>query len=160
MIGTTVNGPNGQVYPTSSNDLVKITNSGNFEPDPFKSTSKRSNRHKNKNKSKQKEGKEEATVGGVIKAAPIHPAEEEPDPTEHIPDSNNVESSKDGSDESSQEENSSNNDDDIDTDMERVFVMINSGFNEEANMFDPKAQRKSTMPTATLPLLTMKLLVV
>ena len=33
-------GPNSQAYPTSSNDLVEMMNSGNFEPDPFQSKSK------------------------------------------------------------------------------------------------------------------------
>ena len=50
-------GPNGQVYPTSSDDLVEMMNSGNFEADPFKQTSKRSNQHQNKNKGTQNEGK-------------------------------------------------------------------------------------------------------
>ena len=43
-------GPNSQAYPTSSNNLVGMMNSGNFEPDSFKSRSKRQNRNKNKNK--------------------------------------------------------------------------------------------------------------
>ena len=37
-------GPNGQAYPTSSNELVEMMNSGTFEPDHFKPKSKRGNR--------------------------------------------------------------------------------------------------------------------
>ena len=40
-------GPHGQAYPTSFNELVEMMNSGNFEPDPYKSKSKRTNRNKN-----------------------------------------------------------------------------------------------------------------
>ena len=144
MVGTTVNVLH---WPSVSN-LVQWSsrnkNSGNFEADPFKQTSKQSNRHKNKNKNKgkQNEGKEEATVGGVIDAAPIHPTEEAPDLTENVPDNNDAEPSEDSSDESSQEEDSSHDDDAIDTDMERVYAMINSGFNKETNIFDPKVEEE------------------
>ena len=78
----------------------------------------------------------------MIDAAPVHLAEEEPDPTENVPDSDNAESSEDNSDASNQEMDSSNDDDNIDTDMEQVFAMINSGFNKETNMFDPKTEEE------------------
>ena len=132
-------GPNCQAYPTSFNYLVEMMNSGNFEPDSFKSRSKRQNWNKNKNK--QNTEKEEKTVGAVIEPAPTTPTAEVPDPTEDVPDSDNVESIKDDSEVSSQKYDSSD-DNDIDTDMERVFAMINSGFNEDTNLFDPKAEEE------------------
>ena len=61
-------GPNGQAYPTLSNDLVEMMNSGNCKPDSFKSRSKRNNRNKNKNK--QNKGREGETIGVVIEPAP------------------------------------------------------------------------------------------
>ena len=130
--------PNDQVYPTSCNDLIEMMNSGNFEPDSFKSRSKRSNRNKNKNK--QNTGKEEETVGAVIKPTPTTSAED-PDPKEDGPDSDIAESIEENSEVSSQE-NDSSGDNDIDTDMERVIAMIHSWFNEDTDMFDPKAQQK------------------
>ena len=137
-------GPNGQAYPTTSNDVVEMMNSGNFEPDPFKPKSKRSNRHKGKGKGKrnQNKEKEEETVGEVIGSTPIRPTEEEPPQTENVPDTDNDELSEDTSDESSQEEDSSDDDDDIDTDMERVYAMINSGFNGEPDAFDPETEEE------------------
>ena len=57
--------PQGLAYPTSSNELVEMMNSNNFEPDTFKSKSKRNNRRKNKNK----DDKEEETVGAIIEPA-------------------------------------------------------------------------------------------
>ena len=116
-----------------------MMNSGNFEPDSFKSRFKRSNRNKNKNK--QNERKKEETVGTVIEPAHTNSTEEELDPTEDVPDSDNAESIKDDLEVSSQEDDSSD-DNDIDTDMERVFVMINSGFNEETDMFHPEAEEE------------------
>ena len=118
-------GPNGQAYPTSSNDLVEMMNSGNFEPDSFMSRSKISNRNKNKNKQNKGKEEEEETVEVVIEPAPINPREEELDPTEDVPDNYNAESIKGDSEVSSQEDDSSK-DNDIDTDMEHVFAMINS----------------------------------
>ena len=82
--------------------------------------SKRSNRNKNKNK--QNEGKEEGTVGAVIEPAPSNPTEEELDPMEDVPDSDNTESIENDSEVSSQEDDSSD-DNNIDTDMERVFTI-------------------------------------
>ena len=46
-----------------------------------------------------------------------------------------MESIEDDSEVSSQEDYSSD-DDNIDTDMERLFAIINSGFNEGTNLFD------------------------
>ena len=77
----------------------------------------------------------------MIEPTPTHPPEVEPDPTENLPDNDNTESNKDNSEALSQEDDSSD-DYDIDTDMERVFTMINSGFNEDTNLFDPKAKEE------------------
>ena len=133
-------GPNGQAYPTLSNDLVEMMNSRNFEPNSFKSRSKRSNRNKNKNK--QNKGKKEEIVRAVIEPAPTIPKEEEPNLTEDVPDNDNTESTKDDSEVLSQEDNSSDNDN-IYTDLKRVFTMINSEFNEETNMFVTKYYRET-----------------
>ena len=62
--------PQRLAYPTSSNELVEIINSGNFEPDSYKSKSKQSNRKKNKNK----DDKEDETIGAIV------------EPTESIPE--------------------------------------------------------------------------
>ena len=62
MVGIESNGPNGQVYPTVSNNLVEMMNSGTFEPDPFKLRSKRGNCKK-----KKKEEKDKETVGAFLK---------------------------------------------------------------------------------------------
>ena len=62
--------PHGLAYPTSSNKLVEMINSWNFDPDFYKSKSKQSNHKKNKNKDE----KEEETVGAIV------------EPTESIPD--------------------------------------------------------------------------
>ena len=43
---------------------------------------------------------------------------------------------------SSQEDDSSDNDN-IDTEMERVFAMINSRFNIETDMFNPEAEEEN-----------------
>ena len=63
------------MYPTSSNDLVEMMNSGKFDADSFKPTSKRSNRKKNNHKKKQDEEIEEETVGALIDNAFIQLAE-------------------------------------------------------------------------------------
>ena len=55
-------GPNGQAYLTLSNDVVEMMNNGNFEPDSFKSRSKRLNWNKNKNK--KNKGKDEKNSRG------------------------------------------------------------------------------------------------
>ena len=47
--------PQGLAYPTSSNELVEMMNSGNFEPDSYKSKSKQNNRKNKKNKNKDDE---------------------------------------------------------------------------------------------------------
>ena len=73
-------GPNGQAYPTSSNDLVEMMNSGNFGPDPFHSKSKRNNQNKNKNK--KKDEKEEGTVRAIIEQVSDTTTTDEPDPVE------------------------------------------------------------------------------
>ena len=81
-------GPHGQAYPTSSNDLVEMMNSGNFEPDPFKPKLKRSNWVKNK----KKEEKDEETVGAIVEPNPTTLTIDETDPVEEVPDSDNDES--------------------------------------------------------------------
>ena len=53
---------------------------------------------------------------------------------------NRAEPREDSSDKSSQEEDINNDDDDIDIDMEHVYAIINSGYNEETDMFDPEAE--------------------
>ena len=70
--------PNGQAYPTSSNELVEMINSGNFGPDLFKSKSKQNNRKKNKDE------KEEETVGAIVEPTgpiPDTPTTDDPNPT-------------------------------------------------------------------------------
>ena len=59
----------------------------------------------------------------------------------NIPDIDNAESIDDDSEVSSQE-NDSSDDNDIDTDIERVFAMMNSGFDEDADKFDSKAKEE------------------
>ena len=81
------------------------------------------------------------TVGAVIEPAPTTPTAEEPDPMEDVPDSDNAESINDNLEVSNQEDDSSD-DTDINTDMERVFAMINSGFNEDTNKFNPEAEEE------------------
>ena len=76
-------GPNGQAYPTSSNELVEMMNSGNFEPDLFKSKFKQNNQNKNKNKNKDE--KEEETVRVIVELTGPNPntsTTNDPDPTE------------------------------------------------------------------------------
>ena len=87
-------GPNGKAYPNLSNDLEEMMSSENFQPDSFKSRSKRYNWNKNINK--QNVGKENETVGvgAVIEPAPIIPSKEQ-DQTEDVPDSDNEKSIKD-----------------------------------------------------------------
>ena len=132
-------GPNGQAYPTSFNDLVEMMNSGNFEPDPFKPKSKRSNRNKNRNK--KNEEKDEETIGAIVEPSPTTPTTDKPDPVENVPDSDNDEPIDDDLEASSQRDDSSD-EDDIDTDMQRVFALINSGFDEDASKFDPEAEEE------------------
>ena len=64
---------------------------------------------------------------------------EEPETADNVSDSNNTGLIEDHLVVLSQEDDSSD-DDDIDTDMERVFAMINSPFNEDTNLFDPEAE--------------------
>ena len=73
-------GTHSQAYPTLSNDLVEMMNSGTFEPDSFKPESKRSNWVKNNNK--KKEEKDEETVREIVKPIPTTPTMDEPDPVE------------------------------------------------------------------------------
>ena len=151
-------GPNRQAYSTLSNDLVEMMNSGNFESDPFKPKSKRSNRNKNRNK--KKEEKDEEIVRAIVEPYPTTPTTDETDRVkDEVSDSNNDESINGDSNVSSKGNNSSEVGD-IETDMQRVFALINSGFNKDNNKFDPKAEEKDTMLIAIKPSTTTKLLAV
>ena len=88
-----------------------------------------------KQRDKKNKEKDEETVGVVIKPAPTTPTTEEPDPVENVPDSDNAESIDNDLEVSSQE-NDSGDDNDIDKYMERMFAMMNSGFDEDADKFD------------------------
>ena len=100
--------PNGQTYPTSSNDLVEMINSGNFEPYSFKPRSKRFNRNK---KNKKKEEKDKETVREIVESIPNIPTMDKPDPVEDaVPDSDNDESIDGDSDTSSKGDDSSKED--------------------------------------------------
>ena len=115
--------PQGLAYPTLSNKLVEMINSGNFDPDLYKSKSKQNNHTNNKNKNK--DDKEEETVGAIVEptelfadAPPIDPS-----PTEQDSDS----------DATSEGDNSSEIDDE-ETDIRRVFALVNSGHYEDDNL--------------------------
>ena len=131
-------GLKGQAYPTSYNDLVEMMHSGNFEPDPFKPKSKRANRIKNKNKNKEE--KDGETVGAVVEPAPTTPTMDEPDLVEdEVPDSDNDESIDIDLDALSKGGHLSEVDD-IETDMKRMFALINFGLDESDDKFDPEAE--------------------
>ena len=73
-------GPNGQAYPTKSNNLVEMMNSKTFEPDLFKPKNLKRGTWK-----KKKEDKE--TVGTIIEPVPNKPTAAESDPVgEEVPD--------------------------------------------------------------------------
>ena len=132
-------GPNGQAYPTSSNDLVEMMNSGPFQTDSFKPRSKRFNRNK---KNKKKEEKDEEIVGAIVEPIPNTPTTDEPDPAEdEVPDSDNDESIDNNLDALSKGDNSSE-EDNIEADMRCVFAFIDSGLNEDNTRFDPKAEEE------------------
>ena len=70
--------PAAQAYPTVSNALVDMLNSGNFTPDSFKAVNaKNKNRNRNKNKNKNKEDKEDEVVGAIVEP-------EEPSPVPQV----------------------------------------------------------------------------
>ena len=69
--------PQGLAYPTSSNELMEMMNSGNFDPDSYKSNSKRGNRKKNKNK----DDKEEETVRAIVEPTDLIPDAPPTDPS-------------------------------------------------------------------------------
>ena len=120
----------GLAYPTLSNELVEMMNSGNFEPDPYKSKSKRNNWNKNKNKDE----KEEETVGAIdelTELIPDTPPTDDPNPTEEENDSD----TDSGGDDQSEEK-------DEETDIRRVFVLVNSELDEDDDLFDPEAKEE------------------
>ena len=123
--------PQGLAYPTSSNELVEMMDSGNFEPDPYKSKSKRNDCKNNKNKNK--DDKEEETVGAIV------------EPTESIPDAPPTDpnpTEQDSDSDASSEGDDSSEEDDEEADIRRVFALVNSGHYEDNNLFDPEAEEE------------------
>ena len=150
--------PNAQAYPTSTNELVNMMNSGNFEPDPFKSKSKSKRNNWNKNKNKNKDEKEEEVVGAIVEPTvliPDTPTNDEQDLTdddtpvmdesrpvkEDVPDSDSDESTNNDSVTDSKGDKSIE-DDDEEADIRRVFTLVHSGFNEDDDRFDPEAEEE------------------
>ena len=126
--------PQGLAYPTSSNELVEMMNSGNYEPDPYKSKSKQNNRKNNKNKNK--DDKEEEIVGAIV------------EPTKSIPDTPptdpNLTEQESDSDTSSKGDDSSEEDNE-EADIRRVFALVNSELYGDDDLFDPESQGGKTL---------------
>ena len=81
---------------------------------------------------------------------------DESDPVdEDVPDSDSDESIDNDLDTDSKGDDSSEADDE-EADIHRVFALVNSGFDEDANRFDPEAEEEKTMLTAMKHSMTMK----
>ena len=72
-----------------------------------------------------------------------------------MPDSDSDESIDNDSDTDSKGDDSSEEDDE-EADIRRIFALINSGFDEDADRFDPEAEEENTMLTAMKHSMIMK----
>ena len=123
--------PQGLAYPTSSNNLVEMMNSENFDPDSYKSKSKRNNRKNNKNKNQ--DDKEEEKAGAIVESTELIP---------DTPPANPTPTEQDSDSKTSSERDDSSEEDDEEVDIRRVFALVNSGHYEDDGIFDPESKKK------------------
>ena len=136
-------GPNAQAYPTTLDDLIEMMNSRTFEPDLFNPKSKRNR------KKKQKEDKDEKTIGAIVQpipnkltAAELDLAKEEVLDGDNEESKSNNEESIGGDLDTLSKGDKSSKEDNIQSSLQHVFVLVDSGFNEDETKFDPKADKE------------------